>query len=385
MKFEPSCSFERIDQRVFEEGIITAWISSDAEDTCWDTFLHDIPLGQYQQSTIWARAKKVEGWKPLRVVFTSENIIVGGFQVLVRSSWWGKIGYISKGPVILPDRSTLSLYATETLRKIARKEGLWALIVQPPDQCTQMSAKLAAAGFLHNVLIDVIEATWIVDLRGGFEEVEKRMRQTSRNKVRQAIKKGLTYREGEKQTSALSMSSCRQPVEGRGVEPKPPDVQSFVALWDASRRARCTRVSLVEYEGKPIAGDVCIMFGQTFTIYKKGWDSFKGNPNPNDFLWYEELKWASSRGYQYCDFVGFDMQMAIAMLRGEPTSEEQRRSRYEFFIHFGGKPRLLPEARVYFPNPAIRLAYSVIFYKKIQRAKEKRRLVDQTSGLSRNV
>ena len=385
MRFEPSCKYKRIDQAVFAEGVVTAWISSDDEDTCWDAYLREIPLGQYQQSTIWARTKKVEAWDSLRVVFTIENVIVGGFQLLKRSSWWGKIGYVSKGPVLWPDCPALSLYVIAILCKVVRREGLWALVIQPPNQCVQMSARLSAAGFLPNVLIDIIEATWIVDLRGGFEEVEKRMRKTARNQVRQAVKKGLTYREGEKEELGtffdLMLATCRR----QGVEPQPSDVRSFLALWDASREAGCARLSFVEYKGKPIAGNISIMFGQVVTIYKKGWNSVEGNPNPNDFLWYEELKWASSSGYQFCDFVGFDTRMAITMLRGEPKSDEQKRSRYEFFTHFGGSPRLLPEARVYFPNPAVRLAYRVIFYNKIRRVKENRRLVDQTIDLSLNV
>jgi hypothetical protein len=62
--------------------------------------------------------------------------------------------------------------------------------------------------------------------------------------------------------------------------------------------------------------------------------------------------------------------MGIAMLNGEPLTAEQERSRYMFFARFGGSPRLQPEARVYFPNPLIRFAYRVFFYKKIQQAEK---------------
>lgn len=385
MKFEPSWNYCEIDQRALEEGIVTAWISRAAEDTCWDGFLSKSPLGQFQQSTIWAQAKKVEGWKPLRVVFTVEDVIVGGFQILERSSWWGKIGYVSKGPVILPDRPALSFYATEILRKLARKEKLWTLIVQPPDLCAQMSAKLAAAGFLLNVLIGVNEATWITDLRGGFEVVEREMSKETRKKARQAVNRGLSIREGGKQDLGtffnLMLSTCRR----QGVSPNPPDVGRFLALWDAAQFTASTRLFFAEYEGIPITGQFCIVFGGTVTFWKKGWNLTEDKRNPNDFLVYEVLKWASSSGYQSADFCAFDTDMAVAILKKDPLTEEQKNTRYMFLVRCSGKPHLLPEARVYFPNLIIRFAYSMIFYKKIRTAKRNRKLIDQTVGLTQNV
>ncbi len=385
MKFEPSCSYAKIDQSTLGDGTAVAWLSREPQDASWDKFLQATPLGQFQQSTIWARAKHPGGWKPVRVLVTVGDEIVAGFQILWRSSWRGRMGYVSKGPVVLSGHNGLTKYVTTLLQRVAREERLGALVVQPADLCLQTSERLARSGFMQDVLARVNDATWMVDLRDGFEAVEQRMSKETRKKVKQAVSRGLRIREGGRQDLEtffeLMLSTCRR----QAVDPNPPDVRPLLALWDAAHPAGCIRLFFSEYEGKPLTGQICIAFGKTVTLWKKGWTCTESQRNPNDLSIYEVLKWASRDGYQSCDFSAFDKQMAIAMLSGEPLSLEQQRSRHMFHVRFGGDPRLLPEARVYFPNPLIRSAYGVFFYKKIRQAEEEsklgRGLVNNWDGL----
>jgi hypothetical protein len=169
------------------------------------------------------------------------------------------------------------------------------------------------------------------------------------------------------------------------MSPNPPDVEHLFALWDAAHPAGCIRLFFAEYEGKPLTGYLDIAFGKTLTQWKKGWTSTESQRNPNDMITCEALKWASEYGYLFYDFSAFDRQMAIAMLNGEPLTAEYERSRYAFFGRFGGSPRLLPEAKIYLPNPLLRLAYRVFFHKKIRQAEtecEMTRALVSKSGLN---
>lgn len=379
MKFEPSCNYKRIDQTAVGGLAAVVWISRDPEDTCWDNFLQQTPLGQFQQSTIWARGKRPEGWKPLRVLVTVEDEIVAGFQILWRSSWRGRLAYVSKGPVVLPGHCGLAEYATALLQKVAREEGFRALVVQPPDLCLQTSDSLASKGFMLDVLASVNDATWIIDLRDGFEAVSQRMHKETRQKAKQAINRGVAIREGGREDLEtffdLMLSTCRR----QKVAPNPADVQQLLALWDAAQPGGCLRLFFAEYDGRPLTGVLCIAFGKTVTGWKRGWASVEGHRHPNDLGVYEALKWATLRGYEYFDFCAVDRQIAIAMLRpSTQLSPEQKHSRHLFHIRFGGSPRFLPEARVYFPNPLIRLAYRAFFHKKLRRAEEDCRFIQRS-------
>ena len=374
MKLEPAGSYEKVDQSALGGSSAIAWASRESEDPCWDRFLEETPLGQFQQSAMWARSKESEGWKPVRVLVTVEGEILAGFQILWRSSWGLRMGYLSKGPVVVPGHPGLADLTTALLRKTVRGEGLWALVAQPPDACLQMSGTLAVNGFMPNMLGRVNDATWIVDLRGGFEAVERRMGRTTRRNVRQAVSRGLKIREGGRQDVEsffeLMLSTCRR----QGIEPNPPDARHLLSLWDAAHPAGSIRLFFFEQEGKLLAGQLWIAFGKTLTGWKKGWAATGGERNPNDLSLYEGLKWAAENDFEFCDFSAFDRQMALRILAGEPLSPQQEGSRHMFHVRFGGSPRLLPEARVYFPNPLIRSAYRVVFRKRLQQAERELKL-----------
>ncbi len=379
-----SCNHERLDQRILEEGTITAWISRDGTDTRWDDFLSQTPLGQFPQSTIWARAKHAEGWRPVRVLFTVEGLLVGGFQILEKSSLWGRIGYVSKGPVILPGRMPLAQYVLEILQKVARGKRLGALIVQLPDLCEEMLLKLAADAFMFNVLTGVNEATWVNDLGGNFEVIEQRMRRPTRQSIRQAKKRNVSIREGGRADLQaffkLMLSTCRR----QRVRPNPSNERTLLALWDAAWPTGCIRLTFAEHEGRTVGGLICILFGQTASFYKKGWDSPDRQLHPNELLTHEMLEWANARRYRIADFTALDIDIAIRMCQGEPLSSEQKRSRHMFNIGFGGRAVLLPEARVYLPNPVVRWAYRLMFHRRIAQADVRRQLVAQIRSAHRS-
>lgn len=363
VRFEPSCGYEKIHQAVFKGQTATAWVSRELGDPCWDRFLQECPLGQFQQSTMWARAKEPGGWRPLRVVLTLDDKIVGGFQILWRLRWWGAIGYLSKGPVVSAQHMEMADYTVELLRKVCRDKGLRALVVQPPDSCEQMAPRLMRCGCLSGVPVGVSMATWIFDLRDGLEAVELRMGRQTRRKVRQAVSRGVSIREGGRQDLEsffyLMLSTCKR----QRVSPNPPDLQHLLALWDAARPSGCIRLIFAHYDGKPLSGLICITFGKTFTLWKRGWNGMEGARHPNELITSEALKMAVQNGYDYCDYAAFDERMARAVQKGCQLSPEQERSRNCFIMHFGGMPRLLPQALLYFPNPFLQSAFS--FFHKI--------------------
>lgn len=348
---------------------MTALLSKETEDPRWDEFLKLTPCGHFQQSTIWAKTKQSGGWRSVRVLFTLEDTIIGGFQMLERPSWWGKIGYVSKGPVILPDSSLLLRYASETLRKVAEIEGLRALVTQPPDLCQPMQDSLAADGFMLDVLTSVNEATWVIDLTVDFETIERWMSKSARKQVRQAKKRGVSIREAKRDEIStffqLMLSTCRR----QGVEPNPADERTILALWDAASPTQSIRLTFAECAGQILGGLVCILFGRTASFWKKGWISSDGQLHPNELLTYEMLRWVHSRGYQLADFTAVDIEIALRMFKGQPLLPEQEQSRHIFNIKFGGNALLLPEARVYFPSPLVRWIYSRVFQKKLARAR----------------
>ena len=150
-----------------EEGLLSIWHSPGKSDAAWDEFLMKTPMGQFQQSSMWAQVKGVDGWECLRVVATIAEQIAGGFQVLWRDTRFGRIGYVSKGPVAVPETQSLIDRLVILMRDLVRKHKILALIVQPPDDSCLTSDILELHQFIQSNPMGVIETTMIVDFGKG--------------------------------------------------------------------------------------------------------------------------------------------------------------------------------------------------------------------------
>ncbi len=339
----------------------SAELSTEVQDDAWDTFLSETPLGQFQQSGMWARTKSEEGWNPTRVVLKVDGRIVGGFQILSGRTRLGPVGYISKGPVALEDVPEWGDYLVRLAQEVAAKRKLLAMIVQPPDRARIVPGCLDRSRFLANHLVEVIESTLIVNLQGSFEEVEQRMARDTRRKVRQSLRRGSVVREGDSGDLPLFFKLMAATCERQGVKPNPPNEAALVQLWESFHRRGCVRLTLACVEGEAVSGQLTLLFGKMIIIWKKGWGGQHGNRHPNDLLTHESFEWACAKGYHFADFAGLKKPIAKAILEGRELSMEQRNGRDAFNLSFGGGPVLLPEARVWLPRPLFRQAYRLAF------------------------
>ena len=79
----------------------------DVQAAAWDEFLGSSPRGQFQQSTGWAQVKAREGWSAVREYLDPTAPRSGGFQLLWKKSRLGRVGYVSKGPVLPEETETV--------------------------------------------------------------------------------------------------------------------------------------------------------------------------------------------------------------------------------------------------------------------------------------
>ncbi|HEX4308667.1 MAG TPA: GNAT family N-acetyltransferase [Acidobacteriaceae bacterium] len=360
--WESAGAYRQFDEATIDGTQMTAWIGEEAADDLWDQFLEQNPAGQFQQSSMWAQAKASESWSCVRALVAGEDRLIGGFQLLWRSSRFGRIGYLSKGPVLErpenpADARILEQYAAGLLKEVARRNKLRVLIIQPPDLCDELSEPLKLAGLLPGTSAGVNDATWIVDVSDGFEAVERRMDRAFRKCLDRAERGNLRVREGERSDLAgfyeLMLSSCRR----QNVSPNPSHLRHLLALWDAAHPKGAIRLHVVEGDGGPVAGQLDVLFGKTLTLWKKGWNGEAKKLSPNDVCMYECIRWATRAGYSRCDFASFERKMAEAMVAGQTLTEEQTQSRYVNFFRTGGRPMLLPRAQVWLPNRVLRLGY----------------------------
>jgi len=349
--YVPVCS------RLINGQQAAAWLSPKLEDPYWDDFLKATPLGHFQQSSLWARAKDIEGWRPVRMILTLDGQIAGGFQILTRHTRFGLIGYVSKGPVVIKKEDALLDFMMELVVSTVKANHLKALILQSPDQSIIDDSILTRHRFLPNHLVDVVSATLIVDTACSMDEIMSRMRRTTMLELKRSQKRGIKIREGGEQDIKtffrLMTTTCRR----QQTSPSPTTESAMLEIWKAFHPTGRIRLSVAEYETGPVAAAVCLCFGERVTFWKKGWSGEHRERHPNQMVMFDAIRWSQSQGYKFFDCAAMNHDTAVNLLNGKPLSETQKKARDFFLLGYGGTPTLLPESKVYISNPALRFMY----------------------------
>lgn len=332
-------------------------IDDGVDNPEWDAFLESSKFGHYQQSSMWARAKGCEGWRVERVMLIDGRGILGGAQILWRNSRLGRIGYLSRGPVIVSQRSDHCILLINELKDAARRLNLRALIVQSPEGHQVVDRELPDAGFLPNRIRRIITATWLTPLDGGIDQVIARMRRETRAKLRKALRCQVRVVEGGREDLEVFFDLMLKTCERQGVAPNPGTRDVLEAVWDSFHGGGNIRLGIAVYEGRPISAALSLRFGGRLSIWKKGSDPDFLKLHPMEPVYHDSLEWGCREGDHICDHGSLKQATAETLLAGHPLTDEMKSSRDFYNMRFGGHAELLPEAWIYIPNPLLRAIY----------------------------
>ncbi len=335
-------------------------ISDSLEDTRWDDFLESRNGGHYQQSSIWAQYKASQGWSCIRVVFEEENEIVGGYQLLWKQTRRGKVAYVSKGPVI-PCQSANRIRATlDSIKKIISDNRILAAIVQGPDDShSRLIEEMEQAKLAQCASLGIVDSTILIDVTRSRDEILASMRSSARSTRNKALRSGLTFRHGDSHDLPVFFDLMKRTCERQKTNPQPHSLDSLTAAWNAlNTRSPKASLQFVEHKGKILCGAFLINFSDRTTIYKVGWDGARREFQPNPLLFSEILLHAAEGKAKVVDFATFDRDLAHSILKRIPVSPELLKRRDFYKSAYGGIPQLLPTARIWIRNPAIRFFFN---------------------------
>lgn len=333
--------------------------SAEASPADWDAYLASCPRGQFQQTSGWAQVKAREGWSAVREWQGPEELASGGFQLLWKESRFGRLGYVSKGPVVPEETEAAVNAALARVLAAARRVGLAALIVQPPDASAISSDALVRHGFFDLPIETVTRATALISLEGQAEAVVSRFSRSTRQHWRTARRRGMALTWGTRTDLSSFFGLMCQSAKHQHEDPNPARLDLLEALWDAF--ATSMWLAFAEYNGERLAGLLIMRQRDHLVFWKRGWDPARPELSASHFLMAECLIWASSLGYRFADVVAMSPEIARKVLANETLSEEQSRSRDVFHLRLGACPRLLPPAQLLVVNPALRfVAYPLL-------------------------
>ena len=332
------------------ESAICAEPMYSPEDRAWDSFLLCSPLGEFQQSSAWARWKRLGGWIPARTLLKSDGRVVGGFQMLWRSTRFGRIGYVSRGPAVQPETDELTDNAITALVSKCKELDLTAVIVQPPADSRFGNLQLARHGFIKWPGTSIIGATLRIDVSQGERAILSGIRRTTLQQIRKAERDKITIRQGNLNDVGIFYDLMTETCRRQRSKPNPGSVEELRELCRGLELITPSRLTIAENDGQPVSGLFCILFGRTLTLWKKGSIPKALRLHSMELLYREAIFYAASHGFDVCDFVSLKRSIGESLLAGRKPTHDESRGRDVFNLGFGGYPVLLPDPMLLFNN-----------------------------------
>jgi lipid II:glycine glycyltransferase (peptidoglycan interpeptide bridge formation enzyme) len=337
----------------------TVRVSRERRDPAWDSFVARCPGGHHEQTSLWGEVKGVYGWQGLRIVVAREDRILGGVQILIRRvGRWGRIGYVSRGPLAVSNHPKLIDFLLAQLHRATSSEGLLYLALVPPYNGQVFEPGLKRLGFSPkpNVLPPggLMPATLLLDLSPELGSLLAGMQRSTRRNVRYAARRGVTVREGTEPDVELFRQLMWTLCERRKTRPTPPQKDFFEHLWRVFHPAGLVRLFIAELEGQAVSAVVTFPFGDAVKSWKVGWTGDHAKSYPNEMMYWEAIRWARSNGYRTFDFVGIDDGLARMLENGESLDVASIHGADRFKVGFGGRPLVLPRPCYRFYHPLLR-------------------------------
>ncbi len=325
-------------------------------DHAWDQFLESTPQGRIEQTSAWARYKNSEGWASVRLQLLKQNDIVAGCQILTRQvKFFGKIAYITGGPVLSQKHPDCRGYLTHTLKQFCHTEGIFALLAFPTAH--EWSDEFEKQQFLPNYVKKVIEGHIVIDLGPDIDEIFRNIKPKKRQNIRSAAKQGVSVRRGATDDLGTFFHLMECTCKRQHTTPNPPDLASVQRIWQLLEARGQAVLFLAEHQGHTLAALMAFNFGNNLLLWKKGWSGNTPSLKVNDFIIWEALRWAKDHRLNTFQDLGINFDCVFSDEERADLGLETRRSSDQFKQSFGGEVQLLPVSSLFIPNVFLRLGY----------------------------
>ena len=274
-------------------------------------FLKNHPKTNFMQSPEWAKVKKE--WKNEFIIIKNEKgQIQGTMSILLR-----KVPFIKRYMMYAPRGFVCDENDKETLKKltkkaneIAKKYKAFIFRIDPdiPQSNKKFKKTIKELGYKTkrkiNNINQVIQPKYVfrLDLKGKTEEeLLKSFESKTRYNIKLAKKKGVQIKEGNKKDlevfyKIMKTTSLRDHFFIR-------PLSYFEKIYDEMGQEH-VKLVIAEYENKPIAAALPILYGDKVWYLYGGSSNEYRNLMPNYLLQWEMIKWALENNCNWYDFRG---------------------------------------------------------------------------------
>ena len=290
--------------------------SSDlvADDAAWDAFVAASVAPSYLQATPWARVKRPNGWRSVRIVAPGDNGIANGAgtepvgaQLLLRRPRGlpKAFAYAARGPLSPASLDAVAIRRfTEAVRAEAPRHGISHVRIDPEveDPDGSLAAALAGAGWRPGPPIQP-PSTRIVDLTPPEDDVWQGIHRKWRQSITKAGRDGTTVvAAGVERIAEFhqihAISARRAGIPFRAV-------RTYRDLWTAFAPAGHAHLYFAASpEGESLATIFLVGWGNRVVDLYGGMTDAGAKRRANYLIKWEAIKRVRDSGYELYDLWG---------------------------------------------------------------------------------
>ncbi|UCH33716.1 MAG: peptidoglycan bridge formation glycyltransferase FemA/FemB family protein [Armatimonadota bacterium] len=292
----------------------------------WDAFVAGHPLGHYMQSYEWGEIRAASGWTPIRVAVLVGDEIRACAQVLEKKLVLGHrcVHYAPRGPIVDYHDARLLADTVNALRAVGRRRGATMLRTDPAVGEEDAAAReaLDALGFRHSergTYWNAPRHVFRLDLSPDEDALFRSFRQTTRNEIRQAARKGVVIENSGTPGDLAEFHQLMMVLGSRKGFP----VRAYAhyrKLYDELLPRGLGKLFVARHDGTLIGGAFMATMGDASWWLHGATSSEHRKLMPSKALAWAMITWSKSVGRRWFDFLGSRLPGVADFKRGfRPT------------------------------------------------------------------
>ena len=341
----------------------------------WHELLGQFPTAHFLQTWEWGEFKRqTTGWLPERCAFyDDQQNLVAVVSILARRVGPVQVMYCPKAPLLMRhDINDFKAILDYLQSQARRRRAIW-LKIDPdievgrglpedadyqddkrpnrPDVFGQRAlAELKQRGWRFSNSQVQFRHTFLTDLTLSEDDLQTQMNQSTRRKIRQSAKNGVTIREAQNEADLRALFDIYAITgERQGFTIRPWDY--YHDLWQTFWQNKMAHILMAEVENVVVGGVILFHLGQRVWYFNGMSSNEYRNHQPNFGLQWAALQWAKAQGYQTYDWWGAP---------NEFVEDDSMWGVYRFKDGFGAEIVRHIGAWDYIPFPPLYFAYENI-------------------------
>ncbi len=275
----------------------------------WDTLVARESSFALFQSWEWGEYKANFGWHPVRIGVEEQGELIAGAQLLIKPFPLNvaSIVYVPRGPVGDWLNEAVTPELLSAIIRVAKQHRAALVRFEPGiNHDPEIEQRFLAQNF-HLSYSNQPNATILVDLRAEPETLLASFHQKTRYNIRYAQRKGVQVRIGDADDLDTFVKFMNILEDRSGFKAR--NKAYYENEWKTFAPQGQLKMFIAEYEGKPIAVNVSVFFGQHAAYFHGASTNDCRNLMPNHLLMWEAINWAKSCGCLTYDLWGIPYEV----------------------------------------------------------------------------